>query len=238
VPSAAKAQPESTPSAVVRLKLAGAKLDPEVEGLGTLSGKANYMIGNDPKKWRTNVPLFTKVKYRDVYPGVDLVYYGNQKRLEHDFIVAPGADPHSITLNFAGAEKLSLDAQGGLALAVQKGEVRLEKPRIYQEVDGARRKVSGGYVLKNAHEAGFQIAAYDANKPLIIDPVLFYSTYLGGSGGYSGDSGRGIAVDNVGNAYVTGWTDSSNFPTTPGAFQTTQTTAGTIIGFVAKFSGF
>ena len=146
------AEPESetvTPSAVIRMSLAGANRTPQLEGVDELPGKANYIIGNDPKKWRTNVPLFTKVTYRDVYPGVDLVYYGNQKQLEHDFVVAPGADPHVITLNFAGPEKLSLDAQGGLALAVQKGEVRLEKPRIYQDIDGARREISGGYVLRN-----------------------------------------------------------------------------------------
>jgi hypothetical protein len=194
----------------------------ELSRLDELSGKANYLIGNDRKKWRTNVPLYAKVRYREVYPGVDLVYYGNQRQVEHDFIVAPGADPRSITLNLAGAEKLSLDPQGALVLAVKDGEVRFEKPRIYQEVDGARREISGGYVLKNADNVGFQIATYDANKPLVIDPTLFYSTYLGG---ISNEVGLGIAVDSAGNAYVTGYTQSTTiptFPTTPGAFQTTN----------------
>jgi Beta-propeller repeat len=235
----AEPEPETvSPSAVLRMSLTGATGTPQLEGVDELSGKANYFIGNDPKKWRTNVPLFTKVKYRDVYPGVDVVYYGNQKQLEHDFVVAPGADPHAITLNFAGAKKLSLDAQGSLALPVREGQVRLDKPRIYQEVDGARIEISGNYVLKNAHEAGFQIAAYDRSRPLIIDPVLAYSTYLGGS---LSDISYAIAVDSGGNAYVTGLAASANFPTTPGAFQTTahaKTGAGTFAGnaFVAKLN--
>jgi hypothetical protein len=228
----AEPEPETvSPSAVVRMSLTGATRTPQLEGVDELSGKANYFIGNDPKKWRTNVPLFTKAKYRDVYPGVDLVYYGNQKQLEHDFVVAPGADPHAITLSFAGAEKLSLDAQGSLALTVREGEVRLEKPRIYQEKDGQRREISGGYVLKGAHQASFQVAAYDRGRPLIIDPVLSYSTYLGGSG--AGDIAYSIAVDAAGNAYVTGLAVS--IPTTAGAFKTTAPSkTGSSNAFVAK----
>src|SRR6267378_2204082 len=213
------AKPESetvTPSAVVRMNLAGANRTPQLEGVDELPGKANYFIGNDQTKWRTNVPLFTKVKYRDVYRGVDLVYYGNQKELEYDFIIAPGADPHSVTLKFTGQKNLSLDAQGGLVLGVKGSEVRLQKPRIYQEIDGTRKEISGGYEFKNAHEVSFQVAAYDRSRPLIIDPVLAYSTYLGGS---SGDAGYGIAVDSGGNVYVTGLAGSKDFPTTIGAFQ-------------------
>src|SRR5882762_10579636 len=198
------AEPESetaTPSAVIRMSLAGANRTPQLEGANELPGKANYFIGNDQTKWRTNVPLFTKVKYRDVYRGVDLVYYGNQKELEYDFIVAPGADPHSVTLKFAGQKKLSLDAQGRLVLGVKGSEVRLQKPRIYQEIDGARKEISGGYEFKHAHGVGFQVASYDRSRPLIIDPVLAYSTYLGGS---LSDIGYGIAADFGGNAYVTG----------------------------------
>src|SRR6266403_2221335 len=216
------AKPESetvSPSAVVRMSLAGANRTPQLEGVDELPGKANYFIGNDPTKWRTNVPLFTKVKYRDVYRGVDLVYYGNQKQLEYDFIIAPGADPHSVTLKFTGQKKLSLDAKGGLILGVKGGAVRLGKPRIYQEIDGARKEISGGYEFKNAHEVSFRVAAYDRSRPLIIDPVLAYSTYLGGS---SGDAGYGIAVDSGGNVYVTSLAGSKDFPTTAGTFQTTN----------------
>ena len=213
-----KPRRESTPPWVVRMKLVNAVVNSQSEGLEELPGKANYFIGNDPKKWSTNVPLLSRVQYRNVYPGVDLVYYGNQQQLENDFIIAPGADPQFITMSFTGAEKLSLDAQGNLVLAGREGEVRFEKPRIYQETDGTQREIQGGYVLKDANEVGFQMAAYDTTKSLVIDPVLSYSTYL--SGNYS-DIAYGIAVDSAGNAYLTGVTGSTNFPTTPGAFQAT-----------------
>src|SRR5258708_1572222 len=210
-----------SPSAVVRMNLAGANRTPQIEGVDELPGKANYFIGNDQTKWRTNVPLFTKVKYRDVYRGVDLVYYGNQKELEYDFIIAPGADPHSVTLKFTGQKNLSLDAQGGLVLGVKGSEVRLEKPRIYQAIDGTRKEISAGYEFKNAHDASFQVATYDRSRPPLIDPVLAYSTYLGGS---LSDIGYGIAADSGGNAYVTGLAGSIDFPTTAGAYQTTAPT--------------
>lgn len=232
-PAAVKRQPESASKSVFRMKLINAQVTPQAEGLEGLPGKGNYFIGNDPKKWSTNVPLFTKVKYSDVYPGVDLVYYGNQGQLEYDFIIAPGADSHSVTLNFAGLERLSLDAQSGLVLGVKDGgEFLLGKPRIYQEMDGAQREIPGGYVLKNAQEVGFQVAAYDRSRPLVIDPVLSYSTYLGGSAG-----AYGIAVDSSGNAYLTGFAGSANFPTTSGAFQRTpDSTNGAGNAFVTKLN--
>jgi hypothetical protein len=215
-PAKFKSRRESTPPWVARMKLVNTDVTSQAEGLDELEGKANYFVGNDPSKWRTNVPLFSKVQYRNVYPGVDLVYYGNQNQLENDFIVAPGADPQSITLSFTGAEKLSLDSQGNLVLAAKEGEVRFEKPHIYQDVDGAQLEISGDYLLKDVHQVGFQVAAYDRSRPLVIDPTLSYSTYVGGSGF---DYGYGIAVDGSGNAYVTGQTTSADFPTTIGAFQ-------------------
>ena len=232
-----KPQPEAASPAVLRMKLVGAKRTPRVEGLDEFPGKANYFVGNDPKKWRTNVPMYAKVRAHAVYPGVDLVYYGNQRQLEHDFIVAPGADPGAITMVVEGAERLSLDAQGDLVLAMKDGEVRLQKPVVYQEVDGVRQEIPSRYTLKNAHRVGFQIAAYDASRPLTIDPVLAYSTYLGGSGG---DGGFGIAVDSSGDAYVTGLTFSSDFPTknpTAGAcVGTCGTTASNGNAFVTKLT--
>jgi len=214
-------------STTIRMRLAGSATTPQIEGLELLPGKANYFVGNDPKNWRANVPLFAKVKVRDIYPGVDLVYYGNQRQLEYDFVVASGSDPHSIRMNFAGAKKLSLDTQGGLVLNVHGNEIQLQKPRIYQEIDGWLREIPGGYAFKNKQEVGFDIATYDTGKPLVIDPTLSYSTYIGGSFGY------GIAADAAGNVYVTG--QAGDFPTTAGAFQTVRPSPY-VSGFVTKLN--
>jgi hypothetical protein len=218
-------------SNTVRMSLIGASRTPQVKGLGELPGKANYFIGNDPKKWRTNVPTFAKINYRAVYPGVDLIYYGNQGQVEHDFIVAPGADPSAIGIGIEGAEKLSIGAQGDLVLTLKDGEIRFQKPLIYQELAGVRHEIAGGYKLRG-NDAGFKVAAYDPSKPLVIDPVLFYSTYLGSSGD---DEAKAIAVDSSGNAYLTGFTSSATFPTTPGAFNTASA-GGVYKVFISKLN--
>src|SRR6266568_3527378 len=212
--------PTRAQSVALRMSLVGAARKPVVSGLDEQPGKANYFIGKDRSKWRTNVPTYAKVHYQNVYPGIDLVYYGNQRQLEYDFVVALGADPKKIALRFQGAEKVEIDAQGELMLHTTGGDMHQHKPVIYQEIDGVRRDIDGGYVIKSGKRVGFQIAAYDTSRPLIIDPVvLSYSTFLGGS---FEDEGSGIAVDAAGNAYVTGMTASINFPTTPGAFNTTN----------------
>ncbi len=201
----------------LRMSLVGAARKPLVSGIDELPGKANYFIGKDRAKWRTNVPTYEKVHYREVYPGIDLVYYGNQRQLEYDFVVAPGADPEKIVLDFTGADKLEIDAEGNLVLHAAGGNIRQHKPVIYQETDGVRTEIEGRYALKGANRVGFRLAAYDRSRPLVIDPVvLSYATYLGGIGL---DVARGIAVDASGNAYVTGSTNSINFPTTLLAFQ-------------------
>jgi len=204
-------------SLALGMSLVGAAPEPAVSGLEEQPGTANYFLGKDSAKWLTKVPTYAKVHYRDVYPGIDLVYYGSQRQLEYDFVVAPGADPKKIVLGFKGADRLEIDAKGELVLRAAGGDIRQHKPIIYQNIDGSRREISGGYVRKGANRVGFQVAAYDRSRPLVIDPVLSYSTFLGGSG-FNG--GFGIAVDADGNAYVVGWTNSSNFPTTAGAFQT------------------
>jgi hypothetical protein len=204
--------------AVLQMGLVGAARRPVMSGLDELPGKANYFIGSDRTKWHTNVPTYAKVHYRGIYPGIDLVYYGNQRRLEYDFVVAPGADPKRIVLDFKGADKLEIDAQGELVLHTPGGDLRQHKPVIYQEIDGVRREIEGGYIRKGAKRVGFEVAAYDSGRPLVVDPALAYSTYLGGN---SLDFGQGIAVDAAGNAYVAGITYSSDFPTTTGAFQPT-----------------
>ena len=202
--------PEPAETAVLRMKLLGANSAPAVSGLKKLPGITNYFIGNDPNKWHTNVPSYAKVEYKEVYEGIDLVYYGNQRQLEFDFVVAAGADPNVIKLDFEGAERLEIDEDGDLVIHVAGGELRQRKPVIYQEIDGEKEVVSGGYVLDDARKVTFELGDYDASKPLIIDPILSYSTYLGGS---STEAGNGIAVDASGSAYVTGFTQSSNFPT-------------------------
>jgi hypothetical protein len=216
-----------TTSAVLRMELAGANPAACVVGVDELPGRSNYLIGNDPKKWRTDVPHYARVKYERVYPGIDLVHYGNQQQLEYDFIVAPGAKPEAIRLSFEGAEGMEIDAQGDLVLHTAAGEIREHKPAVYQEIAGVRQTIAGSYLLRSENEVGFAVAQYDTSKPLVIDPVLSYSTYLGGSGS---ESGAGIAVDGAGNAYVTGSTSSADFPTTPG----TLPRGGNQDAFVAK----
>ena len=237
-----------TTGSVLRMKLVGANAKATVTGAEELPGKSNYFIGNDPKKWRTNVPSYAQVKYEGVYPGVDLVYYGNQRQLEYDFVVGPGADPNQIKLSFAGAEGMRVDAASGdLVLEVGDDEVRFQKPAVYQPAvtaayDRRRRSQSaataeldGTFVLASNNQVAFRVAGYDPKRALVIDPVLTYSTYLGGS---THDEGFGIAVDAAGSAYVTGLTYSTDFPTTAGAFQTTNGAAsnGGYNAFVAKLN--
>jgi Beta-propeller repeat len=202
-------------SSVLRMKFLGANPRPQVAGIDQLPGKTNYFIGNDPKKWRKDIPTYAKIKYEAVYPGVDVVYYGAQGReLEYDFIVAPGADPKAIKLSFEGADKLELNEQGDLVLRLSGKPIHLRKPVVYQEKDGGRQEIAGNYALGGAREVGIDIAAYDASRPLVIDPVLAYSTYLGGSGQ---DAGLDIAVNAHGSAFVTGVTTSLDFPPAPAA---------------------
>jgi hypothetical protein len=212
------------------MKLAGANPAPRVFGRELLPGKSNYLIGNDPAKWRTDVPHYAKVEYEDVYPGVNLVYYGNQQQLEYDFIVAPGADPRAIKLTFEGAERVEIDAEGDLVLRAGGGQVVMRRPFIYQDVDGTRREIEGGYRLVGKNEAAFHLDAYDRDKPLVIDPILNYSTYFGGG---SDENAHRIAVDSLGNAYVTGYTTSANLPASGGPIGPVTTSSVNV--FVVKF---
>jgi Beta-propeller repeat/Abnormal spindle-like microcephaly-assoc'd, ASPM-SPD-2-Hydin len=214
-PSTSSADPEVVATGgVLRMKLRNANPAAKVTGEDELAGTSNYFIGNDPAKWRTKVPTYAKVKYEGIYPGIDLVYYGHQRELEYDFVLQPGASPQSIRLGIVGANQLRLE-HGDLVLTGAGGDVHLRSPHIYQEANGVRQEVRGGYVMKSKSEVGFEVAAYDRRRALVIDPVLAYSTYLGDGvdGGGLGVSGPGIAVDSAGNAYVTGTTYSTDFPT-------------------------
>jgi hypothetical protein len=195
--------------ATLRMKLRNANPAAKVTGMDELAGTSNYFIGKNPAKWRTNVPTYAKVKFEGIYSGIDLVYYGNQRQLEYDFIVAPGADPRRIQFDVRGAKRIRQDAQGDLVLRLAEGEIRWHKPVVYQEKDGSKQLIAARYAITERNRVGFELAKYDASRPIYIDPLI-YSTYLGGS---SSDGGSGIAIDSAGNVYVTGTTTSTNFPT-------------------------
>ncbi len=216
--------------AVLRMKLVNTNPKTEISGQDELPGKSNYFIGNDPKKWHTNVQQFSKVRYKSVYPGVDLLYYGHQRELEYDFVLQPGASPQAIRLGIAGARRLWLE-HGDLVLTSTGGNLRLRSPNIYQEANEVRHQVRGRYVIRSKGEVGFEVAAYDRRRALVIDPVLAYATYLGGS---STDHFHSIAVDSIGNAYVAGDTNSVDFPTA-NAIQPTSA-GGELDAFVTKFN--
>ena len=205
-------------AAALRMQLVGANAEPKMEGLDPLAGTMNSFIGSDPAQWRTQIPTYARAAYREVWPGIDLVYHGQQGKLEYDFVIAPGSDPSAIRMQFAGAEKIEVDARGDLVLHIAGGTVRQLAPVTYQQTAEGRREIASRYVLHGAEEVGFEVAAYDAALPLTIDPILWYSTYWGGEGT---DEVIAMAVDTNGNSYVTGTTSSTIFPRTTGAFDIT-----------------
>lgn len=207
-----------TKSSAVRMSLANANAQARISGEKLLEGKTNYFLGNDPNQWRTNIPTYACVKYEGVYPGVDLVYYGNQQQLEYDFIVAPKADPQIIKMRFDGADELRIDERGDLLITTPTGTLKQHKPFVYQETNGQRQEIAGQYVIEESQQIRFAVGDYDVSKPLVIDPVLSYSTFLGATKG--SDSGTAIAVDAAGCAYITG-NNSSDIAYTPGAYHPT-----------------
>jgi hypothetical protein len=280
----------------LRLGFVGANPTPKIEGRRARQGTMNYLLGSDSSTWQAGIPTFGEVVYRDLWPGIDMVFRGANGKLKYEFVAQPGADPSAIRLAYRGADGLALSAAGELLIQMPWGTLRDEKPRTFQVVDGRRVAVDSRFALgETAGAYGFALGAYDPSRPLVIDPGLLYSTYLGGTafeearhvalgpdgsmyvtgvttsptfpsttgvfdptrdgssdgfvmkfgaggslvyatfiGGSSPDSASSVAVDSGGNAYVAGWTDSTDFPTTPGALETSLTPAQD--GFVAKIA--
>lgn len=228
-----KAAPQ--PASVVRMQLQGANRAAQVRAEGEIATRSHYLLGNDSRNWRTGVRHYTRARYEQVYPGVDLVYYGNQRQLEYDFVVAPGADPRQIRLRFKGTERVEVSPQGDLLLHTAEGTLKQHRPVVYQEQGGRRTPVPGRYLLAKADSGapatiGFEVPHYDPRLPLVIDPVLSYSSYVGGSGD---DYGTGISVDGNGVAWIAGYTSSVSFPAS-GA--TTGAYGGGTDAFVARVS--
>jgi hypothetical protein len=237
IPTRSASEESQTPPSVVRMQVLGGNATAAVVGEDPLPGKVNYFLGNDPSKWHTNVPTYGQVEYSQVYPGIDLVYYGSNQQLEYDFVVAPGANPGLIHLGFAGADGVAVDGQGNLVVQAGGQELVQHRPLVYQEVNGTRQEIPSAFVVSTdqssltTRQVGFVLGGYDASRPLVIDPVLSYSTYLGGS---RDDYGLGIAADpSTGDALVTGFTESTNFPTA-NALQ--PNSGGNQDAFVARLS--
>jgi uncharacterized protein (TIGR03437 family) len=228
--------------AVVRMKLVGANPHAEISGTQTLPGTVNYFMGNDPSRWTKGVSTFGRVNYQQPYPGIDLVYYGTQRQLEYDFIVSPGADPKQIALDFSGARPM-LGPDGDLVLTLDGASLTFRKPVVYQTIAGKKEMIAGAYKW-SGDRVQFALGKYDHNRSLVIDPVLSYLTYLGGSNtdqvgnttySPSGNPTQGVAVDPTGNVYVTGYTVSTDFPV-QNPIQGATTSTGSPTGFVTKLN--
>jgi len=205
--TATKAAAQEKPESVIRMQLVGGNSAAQIAAADQLPGKTNYYLGNDPTKWHTNVPQYSRVAYKSVYPGIDLAYYGEQSRLEFDFIVAPESNPAPIDLAFCGAQHVATDGSGNLIVSSAAGDVVLHKPVAYQQRNGVRQPVDVRFVLKANNQVSFELGSYDRSRELVIDPTLTYATYLGGA---NEDEVFGIAVDPSNNVYVTGESDSTS----------------------------
>jgi uncharacterized protein (TIGR03437 family) len=213
----------------VRTKFLGARRDAQLQPLNELPSHTNYFIGNSPNHWRINVPNFAQLRVAGLYQGIDLLYHAERRKLEYDFIVHPGADPRSIALEVSGADSVRVEPSGDLTIRAFGDPVRWKAPHLYQEHDGTRFPVQGGFEV-SGRRIQFRVGQYDPSIPLVIDPVLSYSSYLGGS---SNDQARSVAVDSNGNVYLAGITTSTNLPV-PAAFQ--PHLGGQSNAFAAKFN--
>lgn len=230
----------------IEMQLAGANQAAEIAGAETLPGRSNYFIGNDPSRWRRNIPQFGRVLYREVYPGIDLAFYGKQNQLEYDFEVSPGGDPRQIELNFKGATNVSVANNGDLVLALDGRELRFAAPHIYQHSSSGNPTIAGSFVLRGNNGAGFKVGPYDRSRALVIDPVLTFSTYLGGAGEESCSAILGasfvphcpsVAVDSAGSIYVAGATTSAATGTFSAVTPNATEAKGSENVFIAKITG-
>jgi hypothetical protein len=212
---------------VVRMKLNGSNLLAPAQGEERLPGTVNYFIGNDPAKWRRQIPTYSKVRYTNVYEGIDLVYHSSGQNLEYDFELGPHADPQSIEMEFEGVDRMELDTSGEITMKTGSSTFMLHKPAVYQIEAGQRKYVQGDFEFRGARKVGLRLKTYDPSKSTVIDPVLLYSSYLGGSGD---DWASGVALDSNGNIYLSGGTPSANFPKTG----TVTPPSGTCVAFVTK----
>jgi hypothetical protein len=244
-------QPEAVAD-TLRMSLIGANAKAHAVGLAPQPGVVSYFVGNDPKNWRSGIPTYGKVNYAQIYPGVDLVFYGNQRQLEYDFVVAPGADPSRIAWRIDGA-RARVDAGGDLVLNALNGPASFKKPVLYQLDGDTKTSVEGSFAVAGNH-VRFRLGSYDHSKALIIDPVLSYASYLAGtSTDYIGNTtgpgalqvgvSQALALDSAGSVYVAGYTKSIDFPTTKSPYQSAPPAkvAGVPPGqwpsaFVSKFS--
>ena len=201
---------------VLKIECLEANPRPEIIGIEKRQAKTNYFVGNKPENWITKIDNWGQVKYKDIYPDIDLVYYGNKQNLEYDFVVSPGADPGRIKMSFNGPDELSIKENGDLNLVFGNEQLVFANPAIYQNTPNGKHSINGNYVKFASHEIGFEIKEYNKDLPLFIDPELVYSTFLDNA------NPRAIAIDKKGNAYVTGKTKTNNFPVTTGAYQTEQ----------------
>lgn len=228
-------QSDVTSNTVLRLQFVGANKLPTLVGHEPLASKSNYFIGNNPKNWHKNIPNYAKIDYKNLYPGIDMTFYGNQNQLEYDIRVAKGADPATVRFQVAGAKTLHLNKKGDLIFATHEGnDLSMHKPVIYQMINGVKHAVSGSFVLLNKKEVGFKVGPYDKNQTLVIDPAINYSTYLGGSGG--NNAALAVTVDfrdRPPNLFITGYTNSTDFPTQNPAQPTNKNKGRT--AFVMKF---
>ena len=216
----------------VTMRVVGGRQSAKAEPAEALGSYSNYFIGNDPSKWHTRVPHYSKIKYKNVYPGIDLLYYGTDRRLEYDFILSPGVSHSIIELAFDGADKLNVDRNGDLIVKVAGLAIRQFRPKVYQWIDGTQQTVEGAYRISRGDRVQFALGRYDRSQPLVIDPVLQYSTYVGGTGH---ERGAALAIDRSGAAYITGHTNSSGLRS---AFRDQQNFAGKTDAMVAKLSSF